>query len=206
MANSVAYIQSPFNKTRKDKFTMVLNLPLALKQKATRFNRTENTIIPETLQFSVFGAVVPEISIPPVQTRYAGQTLTQSSHSRDPYQPLTVNFTVDNRFNNYWVLYTWLDLLNNDQTGIYDAEGLTLPTKTMVQTHVKSDFNQYKATISIFGLDEYNKRVIEFKYTDAFPTNLGGIGYSHRDNSELESSFTLSYSQLLVKPIDTEIQ
>jgi hypothetical protein len=53
----------------------------------------------------------------------------------------------------------------------------------------------------VFGLDEYNKRVVEFKYTDAFPTALGGINYSYRDGDELESNFTLNYSQLQITPI-----
>lgn len=201
MANNVAYIQSPFNKTRKDKFLLVLNVPTALKQITSKFDRSVNTILPETLQFSVFGAVVPEISVPSVVTRYAGQTLAHSSHSREPYPPININFTVDNRFNNYWVIYTWLNMLNNDKTGIYDQQDLTTPTLSINHPGVANLHTQYKTTVTIYGLDEYNKRVVEFKYTDAFPTALGGINYSYRDSGELESTFTLSYSQLHITPI-----
>lgn len=199
------YTQSPFNKTRKDKFAMVIDIPQALKKIASKFERTPQTIIPDTLQFSVFGTVVPDITVPAVQSKYAGQTLSHTSHAREPYAPITVNFTVDNRFNNYWVIYTWLNLLNNDAVGIYDNNNLTTPTKTLINSGANSSYFQYKTAISIFGLDEYNKRVVEFKYTDAFPSTLGGIAYSYRDSDELESSMTLNYSQLIVTPI-TDIE
>lgn len=201
MSNAVTYTQSPFNKSRKDKFLLVLNLPAALRNISSKFERSENTIIPDALQFSVYGSIVPEISVPNANVRYAGQTLAQSSHSREPYTPLTVNFTVDNRFNNYWVIYSWLNLLNNDETSIYDEKQLTIPTKDR--------FNvpnyQYRTTLSIFALDEYNKRVVEFIYKDAFPTNMGGISYSYRDANEIETSFTFEYSQLIIKPV-TDIE
>jgi hypothetical protein len=195
------YTQSPFNKSRKDKFLMVLDIPTALKKTATKFERNPNTIIPESLQFSVFGTIVPDISVPAVQTRYAGQTLAHTSHSRDPYPPITVSFTVDNRFNNYWVIYTWLNMLNNDKSGVYDSRELTNPTSTFLTKIGGDDYTQYKTAISIFALDEYNKRVMEFKYTDAFPSALGGINFSYRDSGELESNVTLNYSQLHILPI-----
>ena len=201
MSNAVSYIQSPFNKSRKDKFLLVLNIPPALRHIASKFERSKNTIIPDSLQFSVFGSVVPDINIGNANVRYAGQTLAQSSHSRDPYPPVTVNFTIDNRFNNYWVIYTWLNMLNNDKTGIYDEHGLTPLRKTSPDL----PYYEYRTGISIFALDEYNKRTVEFLYKDAFPTNLGGISYSYRDAGEIETNFTFEYSQLLVTPI-TEIE
>ena len=95
----------------------------------------------------------------------------------------------------------FLNLLNDDQTSLYDVTNLTDPTSNIVDGVTKGLYSQYKATISIYGLDEYNKRVVEFKYIDAFPTNLGSIAYSYKDSGELESSLTLSYSQLIVTPI-----
>jgi hypothetical protein len=201
MSNAVTYTQSPFNKTRKDKFLMVLNIPTPLKAIASKFTRNGVNILPDTLQFSVFGTIVPEINVPAIENRYAGQTQYVTSHSRTPYPPVTVNFTVDNRFNNYWVIYSWLNFLNDASTNTFDNMDLTVPTSTITNPHSKGGFNQYKTAVSIFGLDEYNKRVIEFKYTEAFPTNLGNISYSYRDADELESNFTLNYDQLLITPV-----
>jgi hypothetical protein len=201
MSNNIPYTQSPFNLTRKDKFLLVLDVPPALKQIATKFLRNETNILPDTMQFAVAGTVVPEITVPAIQNRYAGQTQTVTSGAREPYTPLTVDFIVDNRFNNYWVIYTWLNLLNDDKLGIYDSSGLTTQTPNIVNSKAKGPYSQYKANVTIYGLDEYNKRVIQFTYTDAFPTNLGGITFSYKDSGELESNVTFSYSQLLVNPI-----
>jgi len=202
MSNLVTYNQSPFNKTRKDKFLLVLSIPEPLKQISSKFDRTTGNILPDTLQFSVYGGVVPEINVPAVQNRYAGQTLAVTSHSREPYTPLTVNFTVDNRFNNYWVIYSWLNLLNNDRKSGYDGKDLTYDNPTI--NNLRRDL--YKTTVTIYALDEYNKRVMQFQYTDAFPTNLGGINYSYRDSGELESSVTFSFSQFIAIPITEEIE
>jgi len=208
MANEVSYIQSPFNKSRKDKFLMVLTLPPALKKISKKFERTGNTVMPDTLQFSVYGAIVPEINIPPINVRYAGQTLAASSHSRNPYDPNSVNFTVDNRFNNYWVIYRWLDILNDDKTGTYDEDGLVDPAKLKGRTiDAKGIPNmEYRSDITIYALDEYNKRTMEFLYTNAFPISLAGIDYNYRNPEEIESSFTYSYSQLLINPVTSSIE
>jgi len=201
MSNAVDYSQSPFNLSRKDKFLLVLDVPQALKKITSKFVRNNINILPDTMQFSVAGTVIPEISVPAVQNRYAGQTQTVTSHARDPYPPVTVEFIVDNRFNNYWVIYTWLNLLNDDKLNTYDSTDLTYPTQTVAESAAKGQYSQYKTTISVYGLDEYNKRVIEFKYIDAFPTNLGGISYNYKDGGEIESTMTISYSQLIVTPI-----
>jgi hypothetical protein len=201
MSNALSYTQSPFNLSRKDKFLLVLDIPPALKQITSKFIRDDVNILPDTMQFSVAGAVVPNISVPSIENRYAGQTFTATSYSRDPYPPLTVDFIVDNRFNNYWVLYTWLNLLNDEATGTYDNTGLTQPTQSIVNTNAKGQFSQYKTNLTIYGLDEYNKRIISFVYTDAFPTNLGGISFSYKDSGEVETTVTFSYSQLHVTPI-----
>ena len=196
MSNAITYIQSPLNKSRKDKFLLVFDLPLIFKNMSKEFERSNNTVLPESMQFSVFGGITPPMEIPPIETRYSGQTLTQSSHTRNVYEPNTVNFTVDNRFNNYWVIYTWLNLLNNDRTGVYDQSNLT---------KIGSNY-EYKTDISIFALDEYNKRIAEFVYKGAFPTSLGGISYNYRDEGEIESSFTFSYSQVLLNLVTSDIE
>lgn len=207
MANEVTYTQSVFNKSRDDKFILVLSLPEALQKISSKFQRDETRIIPSSLQFSVYGSIVPAIEIPEVNVRYAGQTLATSSHSRNVYEPNRVNFTVDNRFNNYWVIYTWLSLLNNDLESIYDAQNLTSPVVVGDRRAPNSNPNmEYRSNISIFALDEYNKRTVEFLYTNAFPISLGGINYNYRAGNEIESFFIYSFSQLIVKPLQSDIE
>ena len=56
--------QSMLNKSRADKFLLVFDVPPILKEFSKKFNQTNDTIIPDSVQFSIFGAAVPEITVP----------------------------------------------------------------------------------------------------------------------------------------------
>ena len=184
--SSNTYKQSSLNKSRLDKFKLVFQVPAALRKINKRQERTNDTIIENSLQFSIYGSIVPELVVPALEIRYAGSTLYNSTHSRAPYPPVTVNFTIDNEYNNYWVIYKWLELLHDEKTGLFDEDSLI----------DKDIFADYQTDITIFGLDEYDNKRIQFKYTKAFPTTLGAVNYNYRDGGEIESSFTFVYSQL----------
>ena len=92
---------------------------------------------------------------------------------------------IDNMFNNYWVIYQWLNILNDDRKSLYTSN-ITQDTGYL---------DKYNTTITVYGLDEYNTRVMQFNYYNAFPTLLGGIKYNDRDPKEIESSFSYSFSQ-----------
>jgi len=199
--------QSILNKNRKDKFLLVLNLPDPLKKINTAGQNTRDSghLDLDTLQYSVHGTVVPGTSIQSSQLPYAGQNLNVSTGKRDPYTDVTVNFTVDNRFNNWWVLWKWLNFINNSQTSTLDKEDLT--TFTTIQNSTNSKFlysstgnlQPYQTKISVYGLDEYNEKKIQWTYSKAFITKLDGISYSYKDPELIESSFTFSFSQLAVE-------
>ena len=97
--------QAMLNKSRADKFLLVFDVPSILKEFSKKFNQTNTTIIPDAVQYSIFGTAVPEITVPAMENRYAGSTLYVSSHSKNPYPPVSVKFNVDNEYKNYWVLY-----------------------------------------------------------------------------------------------------
>lgn len=182
-----AYFQSYLNKTRKDKFILVFNLPEALKLVKSKVTRDNKKIIPDTLQFSVFGSVIPEISVPEIEVPYSGQTMKVTSYTRPSYPKNKINFTVDNQFNNYWVIYKWLQLFNDERKGFYDS---VLP-----DIKDKGQLKNYETNLTIYGLDEYGNRIIQFNFYHAFPVSLGGVNYSDRDPDELESFFEYSYHQ-----------
>jgi hypothetical protein len=193
------YTQAPLNKQRKDKYLMVIPVPKGLRDIASRNieSRSNDVIIPPTLSMSIYGSIAPDVSVPSVQTRYSGQTYNVSSHARDPYAPQMVNFTIDNRFNNYWVIYKWLNILNDHKLSEFDADNIT---NLEHRNQIAAQF--YMTDISIFALDEYNKRVVEFKYTKAFPTKLGGINFNDRDATEVESILEFAYSQFFVSLVE----
>jgi hypothetical protein len=184
--------QSYLNKARKDKFLLVFDIPPILKTIQSNYTRGDSTIIPDSVQFSVFGTMVPGVAVKGVATRYVGDTLYVSSHTKDPYPPVNVKFIVDSGYNNYWVVYQWLNLLHDQKTGQYNAKGLQ---------GVNCSHNDYQTDISVYGLDEYDNKVIEFKYTKCFPTSLDEITFDAKTTGEmeLESGFTFLFSQMHIK-------
>ena len=190
-------LQSQLNKSRKDKFLMVITLPKILKSinTADLSVRAKDILNMDSLQFSIFGTVVPTIQVPAVVAGYAGQSFKASSHSRPPYEDIAVSFTIDNKFNNYWAMYKWLDILNDDAASYYNAGDLPdVPAKKTVPAN-------YQADITVYALDEFDAKVMKFTYTKAFPVALGGITYSYRDPEEIESSFTFAFSQFIPEPL-----
>lgn len=178
--------QSNLNKSRLDKFIMVFSVPPALREANLKKERSNKTVIQDSIQFSIFGTVIPQIQVPAIQMRYSGSTLYNSSHSREPYPPVEVKFTIDSQYNNYWVMYKWLDLMHDEKKGVFDGSGYASDTS----------FENYITDLTVYGLDEYDNKKIKFTYVKCFPTALGSINFSYRDTNEAESSFTFVYSQL----------
>ena len=184
--NQTPIFQSPLNKQRRDKFICVLTIPTILRDEVKAITRRNSSVNFDALQFSIFGAVAPPIEIPPIAVPFSGQTMKVTSYDRPSFPHLKVNFTVDNQFNNYWVIYKWLQIFNNSKLSLFD------PSKS----YQDSLANQYMTNISVFGLDEYNERTARFDYLRAFPIALEGINYNDRDATEMECAFEFAYHQL----------
>jgi hypothetical protein len=180
--------QSVLNKARDDKFLLVFDVPPILKTISSPIQgrRDNKTIIPETVQFSIFGTMVPEVTVPAIENRYVGNTLYVSSHSKNSYPPVSVKFNVDNQYNNYWTIYQWLNFLHDEKQGRYNPRGI----------EVDENFSDYQTDLTIYGLDEYNNKRIKFTYTKAFPTTINGVEYNYQNGGEIVSGFTFVYSQL----------
>jgi len=101
---------------------------------------------------------------------------------------VTVNFTIDNRFNNYWVIWKWLDIMNDDKLSVF-MKGTDLPTN-------ESMFEQYQGTVTMYALDEYNNEVMKFDYEGVVPVSVGSIDYNYRTTEEIETTFEFSFSKL----------
>jgi hypothetical protein len=181
--------QSVLNRSGKDKFILILNLPLMLR----RLGKTDPKLNLDSLQISVYGSVVPNIQVPAVEVPYGGQTINVSSHARPNYAPLNVSYVIDNEFKNYWILWKWLALLNDPQLSKYTGAPLRELKKL---TDIESGtLNEYQANLSLISLNEYNQPIIEFTYYNAFITNLGGITYNYRDPEIIESTAEFQFSQ-----------
>ena len=183
--------QAVLNKSRADKFLLVFDIPPVLKNinKPWIAEDDNKSLISDSVQFSIFGTAVPEIT---VENRFAGSTLYVSSHSKNSYPPVTVSFNIDNQYRNYWVIYQWLNLLHSQYEGRYNER--ELPSDP--------DFSEYQTDLSIYGKDEFNNNKIKFTYKKAFPTTLEAITYNYQNPEEIQSGFTFVYSQLHTEIID----
>ena len=186
--------QSFLNKAREDKFLMVFDVPPILKNISSKYNRTNRTVIPDSVQFSIRSTTIPEIVVPGVEVRNLGSTLYLSSHSKNSYPPVPVDFAVDNQYNNYWMMYQWLNLLHDQKTGTYNQRQI-----------VEDDsYSDYQTDMTIYGLDEFGEKRIKFTYKKAFPTSIKPIEYQYTGDAgvELIGGFVFLYSQLHVELID----
>lgn len=182
--------QSVLNRVSKDRFLLVLNLPQILK-KQSRENELINI---DPLQISIYGTVVPTIQVPSNEARFGGQSYNVSSYARPNYGPLTVNFIVDNKFQNYWVLWKWLTILNDPKESLYTGTDPKLETwKDRLQTGI---LTEYQTNFSVIGLNEYNQKTIEFNYYNGFITSLGSISYDYTDPEIIKTTAEFQFSQL----------
>lgn len=187
--------QSHLNKARIDKFNLVINLPEALKNINSKYERNNKTIQLDSLQFAIYGTVVPDISVPAIETKWAGSNIYISSHARPPFPPSTVNFVIDNEFNNYWVMYQWLNLIRDDREGAFG--GIT-DTRDLINQKDIVSLSKYSTTFNVFGKDEFNNDVIKIQYFNAFPTQLAGISYNYQNSEQINCSFQYVYSNINV--------
>jgi hypothetical protein len=199
--------QSVLNKQRLDKFRLVLTLPNVLRDlNSSDWKVTADELINrDSLQFSLHGATIPEVSIPSKILPTQGQSVKVTSQSREPYVPVTCKFVIDNRFRNYWVLWKWLEMINDPRhSGMDDSLALENPSRDIGQLkhHNTTDFWGYQTKISIFPLDEYNKDMCEFIFYNAFITKLSGVIFSYQDATQAECDFTFDFGQMDLRIIE----
>jgi hypothetical protein len=193
-------IQAPLNRSRNDKFIMVLDLPKALKSKYSSTIGSNFDINP--IQFSIYGAPISPISVPAIDVAFGGQVYKASSMTRQAYDPLNVKFLVDNGYKNYWTLWNWINLFNDVKKSSSNITTVPNGSHTNdVINKMSNPMSDYTSKFTIYGLDEFNNKIISFEYTNAFPTTLSEIGFSNQDASEMNSTVTFVFNQLHVNLI-----
>jgi hypothetical protein len=180
-------LQSPLNVSSKDKFILVLNLPPVLRNSQP----PDPDLNIEKLHISIFGTVVPTSVVPPIDVRWGGQSVKYSSYSRPEFSSLNVSFIVDNSYQNYYILWKWLSVLNDPTNSFYAGSN---EKALSIQT-------EYQTTFSLLALNEYNQPTMEFKFHHAFLTGIGAINYSYKDGEILESSAEFQFGQLTLHKI-----
>lgn len=187
--------QAILNKAHTDKFIMVFTLPNAMREINVSVDRANDHVMQNSMQFSVYGIVAPSVVVDPTEIRFGGQSFNFTSYQRPDYSNVAVDFKIDNQYNNYWVIYKWINLLNDNKEGFFYAErpGLRYSDRGY------KPYDEYATDITVFGLDEYNEKRIQFTYVGALPVSLGEIGYNYQGSDEISSQFEFAFSQLHTK-------
>lgn len=188
-----AYHQALLNKSRLDKFILAITLPKILRSIDTKSEISNTKVNLDSLQFSLFNCTIPAEVIPQVDIRYAGGNVYVSSHNKPSYEPMTINFTVDNEFKNYWVIHKWLQVMRNETTSVYDGEILAKD----------SGLGQYSTDFVMTALDEFEQPIIQWTFKNGFPVSIGELAYNYRDPKELETSFQFVFDRIETNLITT---
>ena len=189
--------QSSLNRSRNDKYLLIIDIPKALKDKEDCDSHKKITADP--LQVTIFGSPVPDIKVPDIEVPYSGQVYRTSSLHRPAYTPLNVKFLVDNSYYNYWLIWNWINLFNDYKMGGSDInQAINIPVLKNQTPELGSPMTDFTSRFSIFAMDEYNNKIISFDYTNVFPTSLGELNFSNREGNEIVCNATFSFNQLHV--------
>jgi hypothetical protein len=194
MTDLLPITQSPLNKARKDKFQLILTIPNILKTINVKNLRENEYINLDSLQFSVYGVNIPSIEVTEHQLHYSGQNYNITGFDRPAYPPASVNFTVDNEFKNYWLIWKWLQLLNDPIDSTYGGPEIFKGQGGYPKLEPKILYD-YTTTIIINALDEYNNKKVEFEFRNSFVKRLGEYSYNYRDPEEIECRFEFVFNQ-----------
>lgn len=192
--------QSPFNKARVDKFILVMTMPEALRNIDKKYGtETQSKIVSEKLELSVWGSVIPDVSVPKIDVPYSGQVPQVTSFSRPVYSPVTVNFTIDSEFYNWNVIWRWLALLNDPKNSTFDQSnisGIKIPGGGLKDSKKPEFIPKYATEFTLSPLNEYNQIIGNFIFTQAFPVALQGVQFNYQRADEITSGFTFAFNQL----------
>lgn len=209
--------QSVLNKASADKFRLVISVPEVLKTITTSDTRSNELISLDSLQFSCIDATIPPQIVKKIDINYKGQKMPVTSYTRDAQQEVTLKFVVDNNFNNYHFLWTWLDSLNHCRESIPTKDYYSIAKQvneimkfravdtplnidepkeaSVMDSRYKHSFFDYQTTITLTPLREYNEPIAKFTFTNAFITELGELKFDYKDEKQLECSFKFAFGQ-----------
>ena len=192
MSDIYDIIQSPLNKTLEDKFLFIMNLPECLKDVQSKYIKELSSagIGKNAVAWSLTNVTIPRESIKAESMPYAGGHHYVSSHVKTPYDPLKIEFKIDNKYANYFTIYEWMNLIYHEKAGHFDAENLA---NGVIGSQV------YATNLSVVGTDEYDKPIIQWTFVNAFPTEIPSIKLDYQNTGEITCSCEFVFSQMYIK-------
>jgi len=127
------------------------------------------------LTLNIHSTVLPSISMTSTQMDWMG-AVREIITPPVEFEPWYTQFIVDADFKNWYLLYTWMMLINNNKD------------------HYDQNPRDYCVDAELSIIDNFQNPVMKVNIIDMFPTMLGEITLSHREGeTNLESSVNFNY-------------
>jgi hypothetical protein len=133
-------------------------------------------IIGQKGQFLCKGAQLPASTIDNTPVNYRGRQVNLAGERT--FAPWTITILNDNDFALRNAFEAWMNSINNNQTNT----GNIIP-------------NQYQVDMQVYQLDRNGNAVKEYKFIDAYPTEVSAIELNFDTNNQVEEfTVTLVYN------------
>jgi hypothetical protein len=133
------------------------------------------------LSLNVHGSVIPGVQIEQGQNNYQA---TKTNYSMGPmvFDAWNVDFIIDSELKNWRILFDWMTYINNNKDKMME------------------EASKYQVDASVLILDNFNNEVLRLAFIGVWPTSIGEITLSYRDDAPiLESNVTFSYDYFEIK-------
>lgn len=137
----------------------------------------------QSLSMNIFSSVLPTISLDTKEVNWMGGKAQYDSGGMS-YEPWYVNFLIDDDFNNWKILYNWINYINNNK----DTYG-----------RARSDY-VVDATLNI--LNNMREPILTVNFKNVWPNMLGEVSMSYREGEMvLSSSVNFYYDRYEIETI-----
>ncbi len=134
----------------------------------------------DELILNISGAILPAISINPVEVNWQGALHKVAGAPMD-YEIVNVMFNVDSHFKNWKLLWNWMSFINNGKDKMAEK------------------YSQYAVDTSLKIMDNFGGDVMAVNYKGMWPTNLQEVSFSYKEGEVLlESSVTFVFDYFII--------
>lgn len=131
----------------------------------------------DILKLNIYSISLPTVSLNPNEFYWQGKHI-EAHAGGITFDPITINFLVDNNFDNWKVLFNWLTFV---------ADNKERPSR---------EFDEYVTDGSIIIFDNFSKINTTVTFKNMWISSLGEVTFSIRDGESLvECSATFYYDR-----------
>lgn len=138
----------------------------------------------DILTLNIFETITPAISLSTNDIRWMGAKVSIQGAEID-FDDLTIQFVVDNKWDNWFYLYKWITFVNNNKDKFVE------------------DFRNYCVDMTMFITDNYGKDILRIDFKSVMVTSLNDTSMSSKDGEEnLICGAIFKYQRYEVTKID----